>query len=593
MVSSGSPSALRRGLPRVAGGDAWPPAGIVPAGATPAPETGAVVDATATVAATPALASADGAASVSPAPVASAAEPTVDASAPAVTAAAASPAAPATAAVSTPLRRGLPRTRGGEAWPPASAVAATTASPAAPAATAAAAAATPTEVAAAVPAAVSGAATGATAAGHAVAAAAASTAGEPLRRGLPRTTGGDPWPPAGAARAAAPVAAPLASAQTAAPVADAPAVAAVSVEASTPAAAVASTPVASTAPTSTAVATADEARAPLTVPRTVWPGRAASHRPTPEPKPKRIGPFTKGQWAGVVIVGGLGLLLAAGMAVALVRFLLSLDFMQDFLATYPGEYHLPEGAPVGIPAWLGWQHFFNAFLMVLIIRSGLTIRNEKRPAVFWTPRNNPKGKTSLTIWFHQGLDLLWILNGVVFVVLLFVTGQWMRIVPTSWEVFPNALSAALQYVSLDWPTENGWVNYNALQQLAYFSTVFLAAPLAIVTGVRMSSLWPKKAERLSRAYPIEWARKVHFLTMLYFVVFIIIHVALVLATGALRNLNHMYAAQGSTDPTAYADNWTGFWMFVLSLVVIAAAWVAARPMTIAPIARLFGTVSGR
>ncbi|WP_447590480.1 cytochrome b/b6 domain-containing protein [Microbacterium lacticum] len=602
MVSSGSPSALRRGLPRVAGGDAWPPAGIVPAGATPAPETGEVVDATATVAATPALASADGAASVSPAPVASAAEPTVDASAPAVTAAAASPAAPATAAVSTPLRRGLPRTRGGEAWPPASAVAATTASPAAPAATAAAAAATPTEVAAAVPAAVSGAATGATAAGHAVAAAAASTAGEPLRRGLPRTTGGDPWPPAGAARAAAPVAAPLASAQTAAPVAsaqtaapvaDAPAAAAVSVEASTPAAAVASTPVASTAPTSTAVATADEARAPLTVPRTVWPGRAASHRPTPEPKPKRIGPFTKGQWAGVVIVGGLGLLLAAGMAVALVRFLLSLDAMQDFLATYPGEYHLPEGAPVGIPAWLGWQHFFNVFLMVLIIRSGLTIRNEKRPAVFWAPKNDPKGKTSLTIWFHQALDIFWILNGVVFVVLLFVTGQWMRIVPTSWEVFPNALSAALQYVSLDWPTENGWVNYNALQQLAYFSTVFLAAPLAIVTGVRMSSLWPKKAERLSRAYPIEWARKVHFPTMLYFVVFIIIHVALVLATGALRNLNHMYAAQGSTDPTAYADNWTGFWMFVLSLVVIAAAWVAARPLVLAPIARLFGTVSGR
>ena len=62
---------------------------------------------------------------------------------------------------------------------------------------------------------------------------------------------------------------------------------------------------------------------------------------------------------------------------------------------------------------------------------------------------------------------------------LFVTGQWMRIVPTSWDVFPNAVSAALQYVSLDWPTENGWVNYNALQLLAYFTTVFIAAPLAI------------------------------------------------------------------------------------------------------------------
>ncbi|WP_218157734.1 hypothetical protein [Saccharopolyspora shandongensis] len=28
-----------------------------------------------------------------------------------------------------------------------------------------------------------------------------------------------------------------------------------------------------------------------------------------------------------------------------------------------------------------------------------------------------------------------------------------------------------------WPTENGWVHYNALQQLAYFTTVFVAAAL--------------------------------------------------------------------------------------------------------------------
>ena len=37
----------------------------------------------------------------------------------------------------------------------------------------------------------------------------------------------------------------------------------------------------------------------------------------------------------------------------------------------------------------------------------------------------------------------------------------------------------------------------------------------------------------------------------------------------------------------------GFWIFVGSLIVIAAAWVAARPLVLAPIARLFGKVSGR
>ena len=259
--------------------------------------------------------------------------------------------------------------------------------------------------------------------------------------------------------------------------------------------------------------------------------------------------------------------------------------MQEFLATYPGETELPEGAPVGLPAWLGWQHFFNVFLIVLIIRSGLQVRTEKRPSAFWTPKwaKNGRGKISLNLWFHQSLDVLWLVNGVIFVVLLFATGQWMRVVPTSWDYIPNAVSAALQYVSLDWPLENGWVNYNSLQVLAYFVTIFIAAPLAAITGVRMSGLWPKNAKTLNRIYPVEWARAVHFPVMLYFVAFIAVHVALVFLTGALRNLNHMYAAQD-------VESWLGFWIFVASLVVIAVAWVAARPMVLAPIAGLFGKV---
>jgi thiosulfate reductase cytochrome b subunit len=396
--------------------------------------------------------------------------------------------------------------------------------------------------------------------------------GVPLRRGLPRVPGGEPWPPEGVVPALAP-AEPLVAETEVAPAAQ---------------------PEPDAAPRAAAsVAVPAEPRAPLPFARTVWAGAAASGPRAAAPEPKRYGPFTRLQWAGALVVGGGGLLVAAGMAVALVRWLLSTDPLLDFLASYPGEYHLPAAAPVGIPAWLGWQHFLNTFFLLLIIRTGLQVRRDKRPNVFWSPRGNAKRKISLSLWFHQSLDILWIVNGVAFVVLLFGTGQWMRIVPTSWEVFPNALSAALQYVSLDWPTENGWVNYNSLQQLAYFTTVFIAAPLAIITGVRMSGVWPAKAAALNRAYPVEWARKVHFPVMLYFVAFTVVHVGLVFATGALRNLNHMYAAQGSVDPDAYAGNWAGFWIFVASVVVIAIAWIAARPLVLAPIAGLFGTVKGR
>ncbi|MFG6503981.1 cytochrome b/b6 domain-containing protein [Microbacterium sp. P05] len=304
------------------------------------------------------------------------------------------------------------------------------------------------------------------------------------------------------------------------------------------------------------------------------------------PEPKRYGRFTRAQWISAALLGAGALVVAAAVVVLIARSVIGLEPVRDFVATYPGEYALPAAAPIGIPAWLGWQHFFNTFLLVLILRSGWTARYGKRPPVLWSSRRVKRRKMSLTVWFHLALDALWIVNGVVYVVLLFATGQWVKIVPTSWEVVPNAVSAGLQYLSLDWPTGNGWVNYNALQQLSYFAIVFLAAPLAIVTGARISVYWPRKAERLNRLLPFDASKRVHVAVMVFFVAFIVVHVGLVLATGALRNLNHMYAAQDTVS-------WTGFWIFAASLLVIAAAWVAARPARLIPLARVFGDVVQR
>jgi thiosulfate reductase cytochrome b subunit len=414
-----------------------------------------------------------------------------------------------------------------------------------------------------------------------------------LRRGLPRVAGGDPWPPS---------VAPIAEPTVQAPVVEASAPPAESVPASSVAASAPSVQADESAPAAPAVATpASAATTPTRPAEPAAPAAlaapaesaasAAPAAPAPassapsQPGARRYGPLTVKQWVGASVVGVLAIIGAATIVVQLTRWFLGLDFMQDFLATYPGVTPLPDGAPVGLPAWLGWQHFFNVFLIVLIIRSGLQVRTERRPPAYWTPRwsKGGQGRISLNLWFHQSLDILWLVNGLVFVVLLFATGQWMRVVPTSWEVIPNAVSAGLQYLSLDWPLEDGWVNYNSLQVLAYFATIFIAAPLAAITGVRMSGLWPKNATTLNRIYPVEWARAVHFPVMLYFVAFIVVHVALVFTTGALRNLNAMFAARD-------ADDWLGFWIFVASMVVIAAAWIAARPTVLAPIAGLFGKV---
>lgn len=316
----------------------------------------------------------------------------------------------------------------------------------------------------------------------------------------------------------------------------------------------------------------------------------------------RIG---RSKWFNLLWLIPIGLLLLL-IAVAVAKGIRGLPAVRDFVHRYPGQSELPGNAPVGFPAWLGWQHFLNLFLMIFIIRSGVTILAD-HPRLYWTRNSTPgqewfriqrpvpanplytakedsitlpdgvglpgrRHSIGLARWWHLGIDTLWLVNGIVFFILLFATGQWMRLVPLHWDVIPNAISVAIQYLSLDWPTESGWTNYNSLQLIAYFITVFIAAPLALVTGLGMSPALSTRFRRISSVLSIQVARSLHFAVLCWFVMFIIIHVALVITTGALRNLNHMYAAQNT-------ESWLGFWIFAVSMVAVIVAWVAATPFT--------------
>jgi thiosulfate reductase cytochrome b subunit len=286
-------------------------------------------------------------------------------------------------------------------------------------------------------------------------------------------------------------------------------------------------------------------------------------------------------------------LVAAVLVVLAAQAIRASDAGRAFLATYPGASALPPWAPVGFPAWLQWQHGLSAFLLLFILRTGWLIRTTGRPDTFWTRRNDGRIRTagkpvriSLQTWFHLALDMLWIANGLIFYVLLFATGQWARVVPVSWDIVPNALSAALQYASLDWPSADGWVDYNALQLLTYGGVIFVLAPLAILTGVRMVPGLAVRWRRLDRVFPLAVARRIHVVVMVAFVAFIAVHVFLVLATGALRNLNHMYA--GRDD-----GSWIGALIFAATVAAMVAAWFVLRPVVLRALAGTMGTVRRR
>jgi methionine sulfoxide reductase catalytic subunit len=298
-----------------------------------------------------------------------------------------------------------------------------------------------------------------------------------------------------------------------------------------------------------------------------------------------------------------GLLLAA---IATAQYLLDVPAVAEFVRSHPGTGF---GTPFAtrLPGWLRAQHFLNLFFLIFIIRAGVQILAD-HPRLYWTRHSTPgrewlrmqkavpstpmwtakqdsitlpkhlglpgiRHSIGLARWWHLGVDTLWVVNGLVFYVLLFATGEWRRILPTSWQVFPDAASVLIQYLSLRWPQNDSWVAYNGLQVLAYFITVFIAAPLALVTGLGMSPALSTRFQAISKRLSIQTARSLHFLVLCWFLLFIVIHVTLVFATGMLQNLNHIYTGTNAND-------WVGFGMFAVSMAIVMVAWFAATPLTL-------------
>ncbi len=312
------------------------------------------------------------------------------------------------------------------------------------------------------------------------------------------------------------------------------------------------------------------------------------------------------RWINVLWALPVGFVMLV-ISVAVAQALRELPAVQDFLVRYPGGPTSARAVNDGFPAWLRIQHFLNLLFMAFIIRSGIQVLAD-HPRLYWkrdcTPGADwfrfqkavPTGRVwtakddSVTLpgwlgipgirhsiglarWWHFSFGLLWIINGIVVYALLFWTGQWHRLVPITWEVFPNAASTALQYMSLTFPLDESWSHYNSLQQLTYFITVFVAAPVSILTGFMQGPAISNRLGWLGKVLNRQRARSIHFLAMWWFLLFILIHVTLVFITGARVNLNMMFA--GVNDPS-----WTGFMVFLPAMALVAVTWWLASPFTL-------------
>jgi DMSO/TMAO reductase YedYZ molybdopterin-dependent catalytic subunit/thiosulfate reductase cytochrome b subunit len=261
-----------------------------------------------------------------------------------------------------------------------------------------------------------------------------------------------------------------------------------------------------------------------------------------------------------------------------------------------------------IPVWVAATHFLNLLFLTLLARSGVEVlsalpklylsdhcppgrelvRFSKK--VFcadsrepwssldeeesWSPVIALPGRKNLGLarhWHFMTVQF-WILTGLVYVALLFATGEWRRLVPTSWSIVPDAFHAAATYLNGHLAEPKPGHPYNALQQLAYFAVVFLLAPFQIATGAAMSPSIIARFPRYTRLFGgKQAARTLHFLGLCAFAAFVVVHTVMVLLHGLGGEFTYIVLA---SDP-AHANETLALVVGLVGFAVVVLINVAA------------------
>ena len=178
--------------------------------------------------------------------------------------------------------------------------------------------------------------------------------------------------------------------------------------------------------------------------------------------------------------------------------------------------------------------------------------------------------------WHFLFDILFVVNGRVYVAFVLSTTWWHRLIPTHAAIVPSAGACAATHLSLRLPLgASGFLRYAALQQLSCFTVIFVLAPLAILTGLAMSPALDNRFRWYARLFGNrQIARSIHFLVMVAFVVFFLGHLMLVALTGLAPNVNDITLGNDRTILDGFA-----IVALVVVLVVAFTVWAVRLSWT--------------
>jgi thiosulfate reductase cytochrome b subunit len=183
----------------------------------------------------------------------------------------------------------------------------------------------------------------------------------------------------------------------------------------------------------------------------------------------------------------------------------------------------PDGRVIH-PLWVRVTHWINALAMIVMIGSGWQIYNASPIFNFEFPEEiTIGGWLAGGIMWHFAAMWLLVVNGLVYLVLGFVTGRFRtKLLPIRPREVIADIKAALTFRL----SHEDLSVYNAVQRILYLG-VILAGVVVVLSGL---SIWkPVQLQELTLVFGgYDTARIVHFLAMSAIASFLVIHVVLAL-----------------------------------------------------------------
>ena len=169
----------------------------------------------------------------------------------------------------------------------------------------------------------------------------------------------------------------------------------------------------------------------------------------------------------------------------------------------------------------------------------------------WATLPGPQWLAMGRLW-HFAVAWLLVINGLLFWAYAIAGGHLRRdLLPTKKDLahLPREI---VNHITLRFPKGEDAKRYNALQKLAYVFVIFVLGALIVLTGLAMSPTMDSAIPALPWMFGgRQSARTIHFICAFSFLGFFVVHIVMVILSGAWNNLRSMitgcYAIEGGKD----------------------------------------------